>query len=335
MEDLPSPANVVWADPPVTPEMLRDLLQIECPRGAIMIQGIARETKLWPKGPFVYGRLELGGASVRFRAPPEVAPGEGEAVMMRGVLRIEQATKNGENWRATHQVTLFGSVVGTWEARQSTAVRSDDLCPREARTSLGEVMAADGLEKLVIIATDTARRDILQSLYDGEIDGAPEFIEANFGSREEFLAVLGDLRSRRDIGALGIARGGGGGQEIIGDSHEIIDCLNRMGFPYYVALGHASNIWLIDKHADQSFPTPSAFGTAIARAVGEWEFQRREIRERVDLEAQTEELKGRISTLEAERHQGIRITYPKLIFIVSGLIAAFAWALRGLPIAHP
>lgn len=314
MDDL-APLSEIASVDPLTPETLRDLLKIDHPSGVITIQGVARETNLWSKGgaSFVYGRLILGSASLKFRSPAELAPAEGEAVMMRGTLQIASASQRGEDWRATHEILFVASVVGTWETRQTAAPRTDPLTPREVRTPLADLLAAHGMGKLVILATDTARQDIMQSLKNEEIQGRPEFVDVSFGSEEDFVATLRRLRGRQDIAALGISRGGGGGQEAIGDSREVIDALNGLGVPYYVAFGHAANLWLIDKHADQSFHTPSAFGTAIARALKKIAYEKR--------------LLARIEALEAEQRHSVRISKRTLLLIIGSLLAAFAMML--------
>ncbi|MEA9794535.1 hypothetical protein VDG07_04055 [Xanthomonas campestris pv. raphani] len=48
--------------------------------------------------------------------------------------------------------------------------------------------------------------------------------------------------------------------ETIGDSRNVTRALIETGLPFYVALGHANDVLLLDKHADDVFLTPSDFG---------------------------------------------------------------------------
>lgn len=330
MRHEPSPA----AEPaPITPEMLVDLLKVQAPAGAFLIQGIARDVRPWSGGDrsYVYGRLALGAASVRFRTSPEFAPREDEAVTIKGTLRIDPATRNGEDWRATHQVTLIGNVVGTWEPRAPVEPVLQ-LPSRDERLPLDEFVSLNGIASLAVLVSGTARADIARTLSEAGVTDRPEFIEANFGDQEKFLSTLHELRNRHDIAGVAIARGGGGGQELIGASREIISELIGMERPFYVALGHATDLALIDKFADQSFHTPSGFGAAIARAI--WSAARRRSQER-ELEEGTKkinELAARIDTMEGNlkraafiHRRGVSLSWPVFAIVIL-IIGGLVWA---------
>ncbi len=174
MRHEPLPA----AEPaPITPEMLMDLLRVEAPAGSLLIQGIARDLQPWSRGDrsYVYGRLTLGSASVRFRTESAFAPQEGEAVTIQGTLRIEPANRSGEDWCATHQVMLAGKVVGTWEPRAAVEPVLQ-LPSRDERLPLDEFVSLNGVASLAVLVSGTARADIARTLSKAE---RPEFMEAN------------------------------------------------------------------------------------------------------------------------------------------------------------
>lgn len=280
---------------------------------------------------YVYGRLTLGAASVRFRTAPEFAPHEDEAVTIKGTLRIDPATRNGEDWRATHQVTLIGGVVGTWKPR--TPVEPVLTLPvRDERLSLEEFVSANGVAGLAVLVSGTARADIARTMSEAGIPDRPEFIETNFGNHEKFLATVRDLRERRDIAGLAIARGGGGGQELIGGSREVIGELIGLQRPFSVALGHATDLALIDKCADQSFHAPSGFGAAIARAIRSSARRRNQECELEKRGKQIEQLAGRVEAMEQNlkrsayvHRRGVSFSWPVFAMVVLLILGYIGW----------
>lgn len=86
---------------------------------------------------------------------------------------------------------------------------------------------------------------------------------------EAFLQALNEVAANPEVRGIAIARGGGGGLEAIGSSAEIVRQLINLGLPFYVAIGHSRDLFLIDKYADQIFHTPSALGAGIADALRE------------------------------------------------------------------
>lgn len=331
-----APAAAATDPAPITPEVLRDLLRIDAPSGALLVQGIAREVDAWSRGgrAFVYGRLELGNASVRFRTPPEFAPQNGEAVIIKGVLRVETATQHRESWRATHQVTLYGNVIGTWEPREPV-VPAVKLPSRDNRLLLDDFVSKNGVGTLAVLATSTVWADINQSFANAVTADQPKFIEANFGSADEFLKIARTVREQHGVRGIVIARGGGDGQEVIGESREVIAELIEMGLPFYVALGHTSDLHLIDKFADQTFHTPSGFGQDLAKAIRKDAYLRRQ---KSELKEQKEALisaKEKLDHANGRLSKGVVLSWRNLIvliFVVVALAAGLAWKLNVFPL---
>lgn len=319
--------------------MLVDLLKVEAPAGGCLIQGFAKDVRPWSNGErsYVYGRLVLGTASVRFRTQPEFAPREDEPVTINGTLRIEPANRGREDWRATHQITLYGKVVGTWEPRPALGPPLQ-LPSRDERLPLDGFIADNALGRLAVLVSGTARADITRMLSDAEVSDRPTFIEANFGDAEKFLATVRSFVGRTDIAGLAIARGGGGGQELIGGSREIISALIALKRPFYAALGHATDLALIDKYADQSFHAPSGLGAAIARAIRLAARRRAQERQIGEGTRTIEQLTARVETMErnlkrlAYIHRGgVSFSWP-LVAIFLVIVVCLAWAsglLRG------
>ena len=323
------------ADPaPITPEILAELLRVEVPSGTILVQGIVKKVTPWSNGDraYVYGRLALGRASISFRTHPEFAPNEGDAVTMKGVLQIRPVMNPEGDWRATHEITLVGSVVGTWAPRKKVEPVLK-LPVRDERVPLDEFIAEHGIENLVILTTTTARADITQTLSDAEVMGRPEFVEANFGSASEFLATVKSLHQRGYLAGLAIARGGGSGQELIAGSREIIKALIDLRVPFYVAFGHATDVALIDRFADQAFHAPSGLAAEIARSVKKAFFRNAQDRQADELAQLVEGLDTSLKALQGNLQRatyvhrgGVSFSWPVIIALVLSIFTLVsAW----------
>ncbi len=327
-----SPESTPSGQMPLTPEMLSEMLKVEAPSGPVLVQGVARELRHWGKGSiaYVFGRLALGRASIGFRTHPECAPSEGQAVMMNGVLQIQPGTKSEEDWRATHVVMLIGSVVGTWDPREDSEPVLK-LPVRDERVPLAEFLSENRAENLLVLTTGTARADITRVLSDAGVTERPVFMEANFGSAAEFLGTIRQLGSQRDIAGIAVARGGGGGQDLIGGSREIISALIELDVPFYAAFGHATDVALIDMYADQAFHAPSGLGGEIARSVKEKirrQIQDREYNEKVQL---VEKLDDRLKLLENDLQRTAYVHRGGISF--SWKVIAFAMAICAIFLA--
>ena len=68
--------------------------------------------------------------------------------------------------------------------------------------------------------------------------------------------------------AIVVARGGGDAQQMtyVVDNYEAVRTLRAFGCPVFAAIGHAKNMTLMDKYADDAFATPTAFANRLTTA---------------------------------------------------------------------
>lgn len=260
------------ATAPLTPEALAETIRIASPEGIVAVQGFAESvSRPWTPGnggrAIVFGELALGAGLLSFQVPAETAPEEGEPVVIEGHLRIRVATRNSNdgrrgNWR----ITLVGHVIGSWKPREQRAA-ARPLPPRGEPIPLDAVVEQHGVESLLILATETGQQDIVRELAEARIEARPRFIRTNFDSPEAFLQTVSALPSDHRLHGLALARGGGAGLDVIGNSREIVAALIDNRLPVYSALGHATDIVLLDRYADQVFHSPTALGSAIGRSL--------------------------------------------------------------------
>ncbi len=256
---------------PLTPEAVLETVRLVAPMGIVAVQGYAENvSKPWASKTgrsLVFGDLVLGGGVLSFQIPAEVAPEAGERVVIEGHLRAQRATQNNNdvrrgNWRTI----LTGTVVGTWEPRDPPPAPLP-LPDRDECLPLDLFIEEHGIEKLLILTTEVGQTDITNELVKARVDARPLFLRANFGDPDAFLQTLARIQASPSVQGLAVARGGGIGLNVIGSSREVVAALMGKGLPIYAALGHAVDIELLDRYADQVFHSPTALASALQRSI--------------------------------------------------------------------
>ncbi|WP_375539210.1 exodeoxyribonuclease VII large subunit [Pseudomonas aeruginosa] len=168
----------------------------------------------------------------------------------------------------------------------------------QPRLSLEEAIDRHGLEAIAFLATGTAWGDLTTAASAVPAIARCRHVETNFMQPERFIEDVIEVCRDPGIKILVIARGGGAGLELIGDAHSVTAALLASERAFFTALGHERNTLLLDKHADQPFPTPSILGQQLAAAVKAIQ-ERRALAERLrDMDEQVRKL-----TLERDRLQ--------------------------------
>lgn len=295
----------------ITPEILSASLRINGPEGPFLIKGVAREIRPWTprdsdRPRYVYGTLGLGEYSVRFRADPGNAPIEGEAVVLSATLEIKPAKIAGrDRWYGGYDATLIAEKVGGWEAtpHQRSAIQ---LTSRADRLPLLAFFDDHTSSDLTILVSENADADIRQAFTAAGLDVRPNIVQARFDSED---AIIQAAREAIDNGAqaIALARGGGAGLELIANSPKVTEALLSLDCPFYSAQGHGRDVFLLDKHADESFATPSVLGAVIARALREsagrrrdWEELARLRQRELELQANAEQSKANAELAERQ-----------------------------------
>lgn len=290
--------------PALTPESLNSLLKIAAPTGSVTVKGIATEVHYWKRSgdtraSKIYGRLGgLGDASIRFELQPYASIRENEPVVLHGALRI----KPFEAFRTTHEVILVGDIVGNWmpyDESQEGGQAKETAAPlvrKQPRMTLEAAVARHGPGAMAFLSTSTAWQDLTNAGSAMPALANCQHVETNFMQSDRFIEDL--LKVCRDpaIKVLVIARGGGSGLSVIGDSYEVATAILASGRAFYTALGHDKDVLLLDKHADQAFATPSVLGQTLAETI-------RTVAEREALVEEVRTLTESADTLNRENTQ--------------------------------
>ncbi|SFT72866.1 hypothetical protein [Paraburkholderia aspalathi] len=249
----------------LTPEALIRLLRVAGPSGAVTVKGVVTRVTYWPSDEapkHCYGVLTLGAASIKFRIPPEAGVRLDEPVVLHGTLEIAPTNEG----KATHEVKLVGDVLGTWLPRKPEG-HDGPLPVREAPPrSLGDFIAQQhDVARLGFLVTETAWNDLLMTSQLNDLRQCPQR-RTNFTRADIFIGDLKSLCETEGVYGIVVARGGGDALDTIGGSLPVLKALIGTGLPFYVAMGHANDMLLVDKYADQTFATPSSLGHALAVA---------------------------------------------------------------------
>lgn len=276
----------------LTPEALIRLLRVVVPSGAVTVKGVVTRLTYWPSEgapKHCYGVLTLGAASIKFRIPPEANVRLDEPVLLHGTLEIAPTNEG----KATHEIKLVGDAMGTWLPRKPEG-HDEPLPPREMPPrSLGDFVAQQReVTRLGFLVTETAWNDLLTTSQLNELRRCPQR-RTNFTRADIFLDDLRALRETEGVSGIVIARGGGDALDTIGSSLPVLKALLGTGLPFYVAMGHANDMLLVDKYADQTFATPSSLGHSLAAA-------HRAIEDRQALDSQHRLLAQRNKQLEQD-----------------------------------
>ena len=86
----------------------------------------------------------------------------------------------------------------------------------------------------------------------------------NFSNRNAFKDTLKNLKSSFDY--IAFVRGGGQGLEFF-DKEEVCRAVLNCNLPFITAIGHESDVTILEQIADKSYHTPTAFGAALEALV--------------------------------------------------------------------
>lgn len=117
------------------------------------------------------------------------------------------------------------------------------------------------LSSFLLLWTETGINDVLSQLDHSTAKSIHRAI-IRVGRTD---TLLGDIRHAEpyNFQAFIIVRGGDDNTMEIWNDPEVVSFLMHYDIPFYTALGHSHSRTLADQYADGSYPTPTAFGSAL------------------------------------------------------------------------
>lgn len=234
---------------------------------------------------WLYGDLAGQEGKIRFRLPKgKQVPLVGSTIVINGVFKIQPA-----RFHEGLETMLCGKVdplsqnllVGIEENYKPFNPKRINP-PLRLQTWL-EHNQGD-LNKLLVIGTKTGISDVKATLSQEGFNHSFNSAITNMVDRFDVLNFLAGVLKRKDITAIALARGGGDLSTLAAwEDEELITMLAESGKAFYTALGHSTNLLLIDRFADETFATPSAFGSAFGQCLRQF-YQKIELIRKADID---------------------------------------------------
>jgi exodeoxyribonuclease VII large subunit len=238
---------------------LMEQVRWSVPQGTVMVKGVVGSLRPWPTNDptVIYGDLR---DTMSFRCPRGSSPlSPKELVVLQGTLKIKRSQQH-----SGFELHLIGEKIGNWILDDS--MKDIVATPKSDRPKLPlERFVTSGLPKrIVFIGTERALKDAESTFR--------RFSQADFptvqtvATFERLQSVM--LAAAQGFDGLCFLRGGGDSTSFaIWNDSRLISLLLGLRKPFYTAIGHATDVTLADKYADESFVTPSDLGSAYSAAL--------------------------------------------------------------------
>ena len=254
-------------DAVLTTDQLRAQLQLTEPSSQVRVEGKVLSVREWAKdGKRVKWFVTIVGAApnsakLELMLEPDVIVLRGEIIRAVGTLKI-MAEDDGIKLRLTAVI----------EARFTTASHAPTSFIRtrqkqQLRDFMRALVRGHELIGFFAIATEVGKADFLSAMTHWKLPGRvmPWFEAMN--DRVRILEVLRKAAGEPRCLGLFILRGGGDNlSDLWSDDWEICQAIADFPKPIYTALGHAKDIQVADKLADESFASPGIIGERWAHA---------------------------------------------------------------------
>ncbi len=268
-------------------------------RQLIKVKGkIIGDLRPFPKdGPTqrIYGELGEpdGQMSMSFVCSAESAPSPADQfVVLQGALKLSSS-----KLRSGFELQLVGDMIGRWTPAEKATIHLQSLPPRGAKVPLNRFISSGPEKHLVLIGTERGIQDA-STTFARRLEAPLETRVIRASDCDTLLREVRSVVQRFD--GFCLMRGGGDPPSfVLWSDPQLIRGLLELKKPFYAAIGHSTDVTLLDKYADDIFATPSDFGASYAAAL--------EARsERLHIEAQIKELHESKRQLQQQKDSNAR-----------------------------
>ncbi len=238
-------------------------VRLVSPQGTVTVQGMIEELKPFPpdKPTIIYGVLSDtdSRSKLSFGCSVGAAPkGRGECAILQGTLTLRPT-----QFQRGYELHLVGSKIGNWTPDETIAGKVASL-EKFTKQPLARFVEFGPEKKLLFVGTRTALQDAA-TVFNRKHSGRLAAMELAF-TQDKLSRSLPPVAAQYD--AFCFVRGGGDPNSFaLWSNVECVAFLLGLGKPFYTALGHAADLTLADKFADESFPTPTAISAVYADAL--------------------------------------------------------------------
>ncbi len=229
-----------------------------------------------PASGHAYFTLADGAAQVRavaFRSALKfagVSPRDGIRVLARGRLTVYEARGDLQLVVEGLEPAGEGRLRREWEERKGR-LAAEGLFAAERKRPLPPLPRAVGV---VTSPTGAAVRDVLQVLGRRapgvHVLVSPARVQGE-GAAAELVAALALAAAHPEVDVVVLGRGGGSAEDLGAfNDEDLVRAVATCRVPVIAAVGHETDVTLVDFAADVRAPTPSAAAELAVREWGAW-----------------------------------------------------------------
>ena len=237
----------------------------------IRVQGTVGKVKPYANASY----FDLRGGENKLTVKCEVAlsPKEGDYVIVEGTPSFRPSKFN-----IGLEIIVTGTPVSQLDIKDAELAVALPNIEKPRYLRLYDYLRDHSIEYLHLLGTETAIRDVVSHI-DTKVAKNITSQTMRVSDKEDISNKIGNIPNSTK--AIAIVRGGDDATLEIWNDREVIEELISLGIPFYLALGHTHGMTLAARYADETFHTPSAFGSTITSITRQIE-QEHDIKQRGD-----------------------------------------------------
>jgi len=218
---------------------------------------------------WIYGEISGKESSIRFRIPKEEGcPPVGSQVIITGVFAIRPAKfHEGLETMLSGQIDPKSKEILNIQGERKKALSFERKRP-PTRINNWIINNESDLKRFALLGTNVGITDAAAAIAQHGINPEWRTILVSMVNRIDILKAIKNILHDNSITGFALVRGGGPSSTMeVWEDEEILSSFVNSVKPFYAALGHSTDLILLDRIADESFETPSILGSQLGQLV--------------------------------------------------------------------
>lgn len=216
----------------------------------IKVEGTVKSIKHYSK--VSYFTLAGAESTLSVKCPTDCCPAVNQEIIVRGHPYFKPS-----KYPSGIAIEIEGKPIG--EVEPSNFKTPVEIV-KNRYLKLSHLISAYDFKKIIVLGSEMTIRDVLSQI-DVSFTCFVDSKIVTISNKSKIIESLKDLDE--DISSFALVRGGDDESLNIWNDLELINEVVKVDKPFYVALGHTHKILGISHYADESFGTPSVFGSYL------------------------------------------------------------------------